>query len=395
LVGIKSTLDSILAQLDHELIITAPTVNCATDGANKVSFYTREKIVWDSEAGTQVSRVVEYSLDGEDFTASKPAGTVSVGACVLSGDITDTLVEFQVEDCDGNPVGTPMDALPTIVLNKQIVSICNVQELADAINAGAKDYTSVLESIDTKLDELVEIKDELVTVNNKLDTVNTNLTTIISKLDIQITSLTDIKDAILDGNVILGDILNAINLVNTNLSDIVSSLGETNLKLDTIITRLETITTELQTINTTLQSEFDETQVILNDIKDAILSKGSDCANATFTKDCDRQELLDKLDELKEVEYNINEQWRVTGSTPPAPYDTDTTDGASVTFAAGTYHSWDLVVESGIVKIEIGGKIFSHKKGYSQSYDATTLYTNDIIVTQASDDCVATIVTIK
>jgi DNA repair ATPase RecN len=311
LVGIQDTLNDILAELDHELIITAPTINCATDGANKVSFYTREKIVWDSEAGTQVSRAVEYSLDGEDFTASKPAGTVSVGACVLSGDITDTLVEFQVEDCDGNPVGTPMDVLPTIVMNKQIVSICNVQELADAINAGAKDYTSVLESIDTKLDELNLIKAELIQSNTTLSEIETNtsetntkLDTVVIKLDEQITLLTDLKSSFEAGNLKLDDILAklsdilvSIDAIKVDLADIKVNIDtikvevqEINLKLDNVInsltsieTKLDTITTELETINTTLQSEFDETQVILNDLKDSIES-----TLTTFqAKDCD------------------------------------------------------------------------------------------------------------
>jgi surface protein len=324
LVGIQDTLNDILAELDHELIITAPTVNCATDGANKVSFYTREKIVWDSEAGTQVSRVVEYSLDGEDFSASKPAGTVSVGACVLSGDITDTLVEFQVEDCDGADVGAPMDVLPTIVLNKQIVSICNVQELADAINAGAKDYTSVLESIDTKLDELTLIKSELIQSNTTLTEIETNtsetntkLDTVIIKLDEQITELEGIKLSIDVGNIKLDeifakleDILISVDAIKVDIADIKINIEAIKVavesidtKLDTVITslteienKLDSVVTELQTINTTLQTEFDETQVILNEIKDAILSKGSDCANATFTKDCDRQELIDTLE---------------------------------------------------------------------------------------------------
>lgn len=311
LVGIQDTLNDILAELDHELIITAPTVNCATDGANKVSFYTREKIVWDSETGTQVSRAVEYSLDGEDFTASKPAGTVSVGACVLSGDITDTLVEFQVEDCDGADVGAPMDVLPTIVLNKQIVSICNVQELADAINAGAKDYTAVLSSIDTKLDELALIKAELIQSNTTLSEIETNtsetntkLDTVIIKLDEQITLLTDLKSSFEAGNLKLDDILAklsdilvSIDAIKVDLADIKVNIDtikveiqEINLKLDNVInsltsieTKLDTITTELQTINTTLQSEFDETQVILNEIKSTLES-----SLTTFQqKDCD------------------------------------------------------------------------------------------------------------
>jgi surface protein len=324
LVGIQDTLNDILAELDHELIITAPTVNCATDGANKVSFYTREKIVWDSETGTQVSRAVEYSLDGEDFTASKPAGNVSIGACVLSGDITDTLVEFQVEDCDGNPVGNPMDALPTIVLNKQIVSICNVQELADAINAGAKDYTSVLESIDTKLDELTLIKAELIQSNTTLSEIETNtsetntkLDSVIIKLDEQITLLTDLKSSFEAGNLKLDDILAklsdilvSVDAIKVDIADIKIDIEAIKVavesidtKLDTVITslteietKLDSVVTELQTINTTLQTEFDETQVILINIKEAIDLKGSDCANAVFTKDCDRQELLDTIE---------------------------------------------------------------------------------------------------
>ena len=42
---------------------------------------------------------------------------------------------FQITDCAGLPIGTPQDIKKTVVLNTTTTNICNVQELADAINA--------------------------------------------------------------------------------------------------------------------------------------------------------------------------------------------------------------------------------------------------------------------
>jgi surface protein len=39
---------------------------------------------------------------------------------------------FQVVDCDGNDVGTPQEVIKTVVLNNQLVTICNVDELSGA-----------------------------------------------------------------------------------------------------------------------------------------------------------------------------------------------------------------------------------------------------------------------
>ncbi len=44
---------------------------------------------------------------------------------------------YQPLDCDGDPVGDPIDVMPTISVAKQDVAICNTQELADAINGGS------------------------------------------------------------------------------------------------------------------------------------------------------------------------------------------------------------------------------------------------------------------
>jgi len=50
-------------------------------------------------------------------------------------DLEKVIDTFQILDCEGLPIGTPQDILKTIVLNKLTTQICNVQELADAINA--------------------------------------------------------------------------------------------------------------------------------------------------------------------------------------------------------------------------------------------------------------------
>jgi predicted nucleic acid-binding Zn-ribbon protein len=149
LVGIKDTLDDILAQLDHELIITSPTVNCADDNGTKVSFYTREKIVWDSESGTEISKTVEYSLDGETFNTTKPAGTITIGACVTASNIGDSLVSYQVVDCDNNNVGSPIDSLPVMVVNKTTTSICNTTDITDPITTAINDKEEIDTTVDT------------------------------------------------------------------------------------------------------------------------------------------------------------------------------------------------------------------------------------------------------
>ena len=51
----------------------------------------------------------------------------------------------------------------------------------------------------------------------------------------------------------------------------------------------------------------DEVEALLSQIKDLIALRGSDCANAVFTKDCDRQELLDKIGEVVTA-LNTNSQ---------------------------------------------------------------------------------------
>lgn len=205
---------------------------------------------------------------------------------------------FQVQDCSGNDVGTPENVLKVVQLNKATVQICNIQELADAINNGAVDNTALLTSIDTKLNDLSLIKAELVTANTTLTNIKTNtastntkLDTVIASLDAQTVLLTDIKAQAVAGNVKLDDIKALLTNVDSNITTIKSDLAtiktdisaiktgvqSIDTKLSTVVTsltsiegKLDTLHSDLTTINTTLQTEFDQTQAKLDDVITAI-----------------------------------------------------------------------------------------------------------------------------
>jgi predicted nucleic acid-binding Zn-ribbon protein len=205
---------------------------------------------------------------------------------------------YQAVDCDGNIVGDPHDIKKVVVINKQTVKICNIQELADAINNGGVDNTALLTSIDTKLNDLALIKAELVTANTTLTDIKTNtastntkLDTVIAGLDAQTVLLTDIKAQAVAGNVKLDDIKALLTNVDSNITTIKSDLAtiktdisaiktgvqSIDTKLSTVVTsltsiegKLDTLHSDLTTINTTLQTEFDQTQSKLDDVITAI-----------------------------------------------------------------------------------------------------------------------------
>jgi surface protein len=181
---------------------------------------------------------------------------------------------FQVQDCAGNLVGTPEEVNKVIVLNKQTVSICNIDELADAINAGAKDYTDLLTSIDTKLDTLEDIKTELVTANTTLTgikedtaTINENLETLIEKADIQITALADIKNLLNEGNTSLAELVTLTTTIDANITtikedvalikaDISEIKGDVKLAVEAL-NNIETLIEESNTLLTDILAELD------------------------------------------------------------------------------------------------------------------------------------------
>lgn len=54
--------------------------------------------------------------------------------CANTASNFSSLVEdYQATDCNGDPVGSPLNVQPVITINKQDVSICNTTALAEAI----------------------------------------------------------------------------------------------------------------------------------------------------------------------------------------------------------------------------------------------------------------------
>lgn len=71
----NTKLDTLIAEQDKELVYTSAVK--ANNGT--IDFYTREVVVYDSETATEVSRTTEYSTDGNTWSTTAPAGTISIG----------------------------------------------------------------------------------------------------------------------------------------------------------------------------------------------------------------------------------------------------------------------------------------------------------------------------
>ena len=295
LVGIKGTLDDIKAELDVELVYTAATkVNNST-----ANFYSREKILFDSETNAEISRVTEFSTDGSSWTTTVPSGTLVIGWMAV-----DTTTDL-------------LDKLDDVIA---------------AINDTSDAEQLLLTSIDTKLNDLSLIKAELVTANatltsiegdtsaiqtntgdilTQVTTANTNLGDIKTKLDTQITLLGDLKTELIDANTSLDTanatlttISNDVATIKTDIATVKADIAtiktsvaaieadteeikvavqSIDTKLTTVNSNLDSIETKLDTINTTLQTEFDQTQAKLDEVVTAL-----EFAQDTFqVEDCD------------------------------------------------------------------------------------------------------------
>lgn len=260
----------------------------------------------------QIAELVKIfgAVDGLELTTENiriEAGQINLNTDNLENLLVqiNNLVDLKGSDCE----------------NALFVKDCGTQDLLDklqevieAINTTSADEQDILNSIDTKLDELILIKEELVKSNTTLDgikvdtgLINENLEVVIAKLELQITALNDLKALVTDTNVKL-DTANAtlttissdvalikadIATIKADISEIKTDIKAVLTKLDSVISslsviegKLEDVITGLDTINTTLQSEFDQTQNILSEIKDSILATQDsfqivDCAGAS------------------------------------------------------------------------------------------------------------------
>jgi predicted nucleic acid-binding Zn-ribbon protein len=165
---------------------------------------------------------------------------------------------FQLEDCEGNPIGVEENVIKVVQLAKQRVSICNVQELADAINAGATppiDYTALLTDIKTNTANLEAIKTatesslaQLQTANTTLTGIKTDTTAISTNTAETVTKLTDLLVKIDAQLVLLGDIKALITTGNATLVEIKDKLTEIDTAIDAIGLDIATIKADIGTI---------------------------------------------------------------------------------------------------------------------------------------------------
>ncbi len=163
------------------------------------------------------------------------------------------------------------------------------------------------QSIDTKLDALVDIRTDLAELQTTLDSVatdtsamDTKLADVLTKMDTEITALGDIKTELQTSNVNLTDIKTKLDTLQTTSASIVTELQ--GIKSDTTLlitgvaavdasinamstalsTKLETLDASIGTLNTTLQAESDETQQAIADLQAAV-----ELTQSTFqVKDC-------------------------------------------------------------------------------------------------------------
>lgn len=139
-----------------------------------------------------------------------------------------------------------------------------------------------LEDIKTKLDSqttlLGDLKTELITANTSLATANATLSTISG-------NIIDIKVDIAAIKVDVAAIKTSVAAIEADTEDIKVAVQSIDTKLTSVTSSLTAIETKLDTINTTLQTEFDQTQVALGEIEDAVKAtqvsfQPVDCAGA-------------------------------------------------------------------------------------------------------------------
>lgn len=288
---------------------------------------------------------------------------------------------FQVKDCAGVDVGTPQDALKTIVINTVAVKECNSDALLTAIQAiQANTATSNTNEalINTALNDILT---EVTAVNANTDTIETSLATLIADQLTGNATLVDIK-AVLDNSLL------ELQGINTNTDTVEALITDTNTKIDTLI------------------AEQDKELIVTTPQIACIDGTTSVFVRTQFVYDSETATLVSEI-----PQYSTDGILGWTSTAPagtivlgacslaaPTTYNTNSTQIATnnvITLTATTYHSVSVAVLSGGVTIDVNGVSFTAPAGYSNSWEADTLLTNAITVTSASAGDVAIVDTIN
>jgi chromosome segregation ATPase len=138
-----------------------------------------------------------------------------------------------------------------------------------------------LDSIQTELESqtvlLGDLKTELIAANDSLDNIETDTAAIKASLMNIEADIATIKADIATIKVDVAAIKSSVAAIEADTEEIKVAVQSINTKLDTvnsnldsIETKLDTIHSDLTTINSTLQDEFDETQVALGNLQTAV-----------------------------------------------------------------------------------------------------------------------------
>lgn len=131
--SIKTAIDNLDISVDN-LVLNTDTLEINTDELETL-LTTLNQLTLDENNESQVLLTdIRTNLQTLIDKLNQPCGgdTIKVDVCNLLPEVA--IDTFQITDCDGNNVGTPQEVKKTVVLNSVTTKICNVQELADALN---------------------------------------------------------------------------------------------------------------------------------------------------------------------------------------------------------------------------------------------------------------------
>jgi predicted nucleic acid-binding Zn-ribbon protein len=224
----------------------------------------------------------------DDFTENlnclNPTQIIAI-EILSSTPATAELIEIIPSDCEGNPTGEETKATASVVLNNVLSTLCNVDELADAIgdrlaeetqkivdaiNETSQNESELLTEISGKLDELEAIKEELVSVNTTLVDIQTEVEGIHTDTTAIKDKTTEIATNTAATNVKLEDIKTKLDTQISHLEDLKTLVETSNTKLDTIEATLEVISTDIAVIKndiSAIKTDIADIEVLLGDIK--------------------------------------------------------------------------------------------------------------------------------
>jgi hypothetical protein len=129
---IKTALDNLDISIDN-LVLNTDTLEINTDGLETLLTTLNTITQIENDENQVLLTDIKDNLQAIIDKLNQPCGTDSINVNVCNEAAIDT---FQVKDCTGLDVGTPQEVKKTVVLNNISTKICNVEELANAINVG-------------------------------------------------------------------------------------------------------------------------------------------------------------------------------------------------------------------------------------------------------------------